>query len=99
MVRAKFYVQTRTETGGYDVRTGELCNCWNVSMIPIWEGADKDGSNVAKENHIFSKATPSGKLEMTITNEGAAAFFKPGMCFYLDFSEAGLPAYVKPAKD
>lgn len=95
-VRAKFYVQASEEVGGYTPGVAHPVNCWKLQLIPIWEGSDSDGSNIAKENHIFSKATPSGRLEMTISNEAAAKFFKPGCCYYLDFTEAGLPAYVKP---
>lgn len=94
-VRAKFYVQANEEVGGYQPGVDRPVNSWKLQLIPIWEGAGPDGSNLAQENHIFSKHTPTGKLEMTITNEPAAKFFKPGMCYYLDFTEAGMPAYAK----
>ena len=90
MVRSKWYVQQITEVGGYPSR------CWVIKMIPVWEGADEKGENIAKENHIFSKHTPSGSLEMTITNEAAAKQFRAGECYYGEFSPAGLPAYAVP---
>jgi hypothetical protein len=97
-VRAKFIVSSKTETpypkpekgGGYGI-------LWNLEMAAVWEGAGPDGSNIATENHIFSKATPSGKLTMCITNEAAANALKTGECYYLDFIPAGLPAYAKTA--
>lgn len=93
-VRAKFYVQSKTETVA-NAAAGS--RGWKIEMIPVWEGADENGDNIARENHIFSKATPSGRLEMYITNEAAASQFCAGECFYLDFTAAGLPAYVKAA--
>lgn len=40
------------------------------------------------ENGRFTKATPSGKLEMYIDNPSALGVFKPGQKFYLDFMES-----------
>ena len=42
----------------------------------------------SEENKSFSKYTPSGKLELMITNPNAEGFFKPGKEYYLDISEA-----------
>lgn len=91
-VRAKFYVQSKREVVA-DASTGALG--WQIEMIAVWEGADDKGENIARENHIFSKATPSGRLEMFITNKDAADAFTAGHCHYLDFTHAGVPAYVK----
>ncbi len=41
-----------------------------------------DGST---ENESFSKFTPSGSLEMTITNPSLFGKINPGDVFYLDF--------------
>ncbi|MFN6565459.1 MAG: hypothetical protein RMY28_037440 [Nostoc sp. ChiSLP01] len=41
------------------------------------------------ENAEFWKATPSGKLEMCITNPNAKNFFQPGLHYYLDFTLVG----------
>jgi hypothetical protein len=40
------------------------------------------------DNRAWSKATPSGSLQMNITNEGAASQFKLGSFVFLDFSDA-----------
>jgi hypothetical protein len=40
------------------------------------------------ENQRFSKATPSGRLTMTVDNPAAAEFFTLGKEYYLDFTEA-----------
>lgn len=42
-----------------------------------------DGS---KENESFSKYTPSGSLEMTVTNPALIGQIKIGDTFYLDFT-------------
>ena len=39
------------------------------------------------ENRDFTKATPSGTVEMTINNPAAAVQFKPGRYYYVDFEE------------
>lgn len=38
-------------------------------------------------NEAWSQYTPSGKLEMTITNPDAAGFFTPGKTVLLNFTE------------
>jgi len=40
------------------------------------------------ENERFTKATPSGTLEMQIDNPAALDQFTPGAVFYLDFTPA-----------
>lgn len=94
VVRCKFIVSSKREIP-YTDATGYQALCWQIEMNAIWEGADAKGENIAKENHIFSKATPSGQLQMAIANPEAAAALKTGECFYMDFTPAGLPAYVK----
>ena len=39
-------------------------------------------------NTDWSKYTPSGQMEMTITNPPAAAFFEPGESYFLSFTKA-----------
>ena len=39
------------------------------------------------ENYDFTKATPSGNIEMQIDNPAAAVQFKPGRYYYVDFTE------------
>jgi len=43
-------------------------------------------SNPSNPNHAFWKATPTGNLEMQISNPSAFDFFKPGKSYWLDFS-------------
>lgn len=43
----------------------------------------KDGT----ENRDFTKATPSGTIEMSIDNPAAAVQFKPLHYYYVDFQE------------
>jgi hypothetical protein len=40
------------------------------------------------EDVRYSKATPSGRIEMQVDNPPARAFFKPGKAYYIDFTEA-----------
>lgn len=42
----------------------------------------------SEENKSFSQFTPSGLLEMHVTNPAAHGFFKPGHSYYLDITEA-----------
>ena len=44
----------------------------------------KDG----EENHDFTKATPTGHIEMQIDNPAAAVQFKPLRDYYVEFEEA-----------
>lgn len=44
--------------------------------------------NKTPENERFTKATPSGKLEMTIDNPSALDFFEKGKSYYADFTQA-----------
>lgn len=46
----------------------------------------------SEENKDWSKYTPNGKIEMTITNPDASAQFQPGHEFYITFEHAGNPA-------
>lgn len=71
-VRAKFVCQNVTHHVG-----GQQ----NIVMTPVV------GDN-SEENKSFSKYTPNGKLELTITNEAVFDFFKPGKQFYLDMIPA-----------
>jgi hypothetical protein len=41
-----------------------------------------------KGNESWSKYTPSGSIEMTITNEAALEVLKPGKTFLLTFEES-----------
>ena len=53
----------------------------NVLLEPVT-------SDSAEENKSFSKYTPAGKLELTITNEKIFNVFVPGNDYYIDISPA-----------
>ena len=74
-VRAKFVVQQVTEFSTSDPE-GQV----QVKLFPVTR---TDG-----EVEDFWKYTPTGTLEMTITNRSAADQFKAGKAFYVDFTEA-----------
>jgi hypothetical protein len=40
------------------------------------------------EDRRYSKATPSGSIELLIDNPPAEAFFEPGKLVYVDFTSA-----------
>lgn len=55
-----------------------------VTARPVMGGSD--------ENKSFSKWTPSGKLEMQITDETPAFdMLKPGQEFYMDLTPIPMP--------
>jgi hypothetical protein len=59
----------------------EYVNQKQAVLIPVY--------GTSEENKIFSKYTPSGKLEIMIDNETPASdYFKPGKEYYLTFEEA-----------
>lgn len=75
-VRAKFYVQ-RVEHIHNPV-PGEVCA--NITMAPVYASHGEDESN-----KTWSKYTPNGKLEMTVTNPDAVEQFEVGRAYYLTF--------------
>ena len=46
------------------------------------------GRDGVPENERFHEATPTGKLEMYITNKVMHGLFRPGQEFYLDITPA-----------
>lgn len=73
-VRAKFQVQSTKQVS------------WDPNVRIIELTAVTAGSG--KDNESWSKWTPSGRLEMHITNPAASDFFTLGKAVYLDFTEA-----------
>lgn len=71
MVTAKFKVQNVNDFGSYR----------QVALAPVYS-SDKESPN-----YSWSQATPSGKLEMTITNPGAYEQFAVGKTFFMTFEE------------
>lgn len=57
-------------------------------LVKLW--AVYKGDESSPENESFSNSTPSGNVEMYITNPAAAEFFEKlaGKYVYLDFTEA-----------
>jgi hypothetical protein len=74
MVRAKFMCSQVTKSAW----GSEIAECNAVMAKP----GDPMG-----ENAQFNKATPNGKLLITIDNPAVQGFFKPGKEYYLDFTE------------
>lgn len=73
-VRAKFFVNEVTEFR---------------SQGSDWRGVRvKASAAMGKGNEAWSEASPSGSLELQITNMAAAEQFKPGSYVYLNFTEA-----------
>ena len=77
-VKAKFYVTSIQE---HSTGPGGSASQKSVRLAPVY---GKDGS----ENAEWSKYTPSGQIEMTITNEAALAQFGIGKEFYVTFDAA-----------
>lgn len=77
MVRAKFRCQSiqhiLTNTPGDTAA--------NLMFQPVYDNGDGT-------NKDWSKYTPNGKLEMTVTNPDAIAKFELGKAYYLDFTPA-----------
>ena len=73
-IRAKFYCNS-VESDEY----GEL-----VKLSAVYGNDDKDN----EENNQFAESTPSGEVEMMISNPDAKGFIEEGKMYYLDFTEA-----------
>lgn len=71
-VRAKFQLQSITH------------NAWGGKVLRF--GVIYDTST--EENRRFTKATPSGHMEMTIDNPAAIEQFELGKYYYTDFTPA-----------
>ena len=58
-----------------------------LKMRPVCKpgGYPADGSD---EDNTFAKFSPSGSLELTITNPNLIGKFNPGEAYYLDFTKA-----------
>lgn len=57
-------------------------NARKVKAIPVY--STQEGT----ENRSFSEATPSGELEILVTNPAAAGFFELGAEYYVTFEKA-----------
>lgn len=79
-VRAKFRCQSIEKRLGYSYvqSPAEIVIHEVVKLSPVSGDANKQ----------WSQATPSGQVEMAITNPAAVAQFEVGKCYYLDFTPA-----------
>ncbi|MEK7178560.1 MAG: hypothetical protein AAB721_02820 [Patescibacteria group bacterium] len=80
-VRAKMrctHRQEYTEGGHSDKLSGV-----NVTLQPVYASGPDD-----KANTEWSKWTPSGQLQMTITNPAAYEQFQLGKAYYVDLTPA-----------
>lgn len=59
----------------------------NVKMSPVCPPED-DTKVTSAENGSFWRATPNGKLEMTVNNPLAVERLQPGQSYYLTFERA-----------
>lgn len=75
-VRAKFQCQGVTPLDAKAYGEGTA----TVTLRPVYG----DGT----DNASWSKATPAGQLDMTITNPAAVAAFVVGKSYFLDFTPA-----------
>lgn len=53
-----------------------------VSLHPVYS------DDPESENHKWSEATPSGAIDMSITNPGACGIFQEGKEYIVDFTPA-----------
>lgn len=52
----------------------------NITAFPVYGNGE--------ENKSYSEATPSGRIELTITNKNAFGFFVEGKEYYVDITPA-----------
>jgi hypothetical protein len=74
MVRGKFTVIEITQVN------------WSKDARKVRLQAVMD--NTTEENWRYSKATPSGTIDITIDNPPASDYLAMGKTFYVDFTEA-----------
>lgn len=56
----------------------------SLKMAPVSGKFDEQGDS---EDNTFARYTPSGELQLSITNPALFDQFKPGDTFYLDFTK------------
>ncbi len=80
-VRAKFFV-SEIKHGYSPSPDATMANIVLQPCFGTYPGGDSE------ENKSFSKWTPQGKIELTITNPSAIAAFELGKAYYIDFTPA-----------
>ena len=75
-VRAKFFVTeiNHRHTGNPDSNYAE------IKLVPVY--------NDGEENASWSKWTPSGSIEMAVTNPAAVDQFELGKAYFINFTPA-----------
>jgi hypothetical protein len=76
MIRAKFIVNSITQTAGW----GKNPRIFTVRMSPVGSGSE--------ENEAFYASTPTGQVELGLVSEATGKEFEIGQCFYVDFTPA-----------
>lgn len=71
-MRAKMQCQSVTDFGTTE----------QVTLAAVYS------SDPSSPNFVWSKASPSAQLSITISNPTARGHFKPGVEYFVDFSEA-----------
>jgi len=74
-------VQTFEQSGGETIRQGNASV--KLGAVYVTEGVP----GASAEDISFSLATPSGQIEMSITNPDALEEFQPGDEFYVRFEK------------
>lgn len=86
-VRAKFRCMSVEVTYSHH-RDGAPVFHHGIRLLPVF-GTKRGGGSESPENDAFYAATPSGEIKLTVVSAQAAEHFKPGECYYVDFSPAG----------
>lgn len=87
-VRAKMQCHVNEGNADMGKEVGSASSYASVRLGAVYEGWPEGKDGAATENAIFGRATPCGEVSMQIANPAAAAFFKPGKKYYVDFTEA-----------
>jgi hypothetical protein len=76
-VRAKFKVQSITQSAGWDVKNPTI---YTVRLNPV--------NGNTPENAGFYAATPAGQIELGMVSSAAGGQFAIGQEFFVDFTPA-----------
>lgn len=86
MVRAKFVVTEVSQRMQHVPKEKDSKGNWRYEEKPI--DTVRMSPVTGDANSKFWTASPSGSLELSMTNPDAAGTFKLGQHYYVDFSEA-----------
>ena len=79
-IRAKFQVTRISENYWRDASGTVQHGSFDIYLTPQYDDS-------IEKDRCFAKATPSGEIRLTVTNELARQFLRPGHNFYVDFTE------------